>query len=602
MNGMRKIITVILLTISVVNFCGAQEDEPQPQQPTPVRQTLSPAEQRKFDYFFYEGLRLKNADKADDAFEMFRHCLAIDSTSSAAYFELSSFYIQLNRPEEAVALIKKSVLYSPDNQEYHNMLATLLFNIGMYGEAAEEYENLIKAFPEKNELNLYLAESYTRMGELGKAIEIYDALENSTDIMEPLTMEKYQLYMTLKQPEEAMAELQKLSDKYPVEPRYKIVIGDMYLQQGEYAQALQYYEMARAIDPETPYYPVSMANYYEKTGQSDSAKMQIQEALTNPHLDVNTKLTILARFIMQLKRSKQDIEGADTLFHTLIEQHPEDSRLKLAYSEFLATQQKFDDAFFYCGIVTVTEPENLDAWLLMLRLSLQQQNTDDIISICLKCQEIFPESMEFYFYLGMAYAQKNDYALAIETYKKAIPLISDENQVLVSDFYGQLGDTYFRLRQTDNAFEAYEEALKHNDKNIVVLNNYAYYLSLMKQDLTKAERMSAQCIKMEPENATYIDTYAWIFFMQGNYSLAKIYIEQALAKERGKNNPELIDHYGDILFLSGEQDKAVEQWRKAKEAGKKSATLDRKIADAKYYEESEDEIFNDNEPEVKDES
>ncbi len=578
-------LLILLQTVCIIPDTYAKEKE------NPKKQ-LSATEQRKVDYFFYEGLKLKNAGKFDSSFEMFRHCLEIDSMSSAALFELSSYYIQLNQPEKAVSLMKKAIVYTPDNQEYRSTLATLLFNLGMFGEAAEEYEILTKIYPEKPELNYYLAESYTRMGEIGKAIDTYNALENVMGMYEALSMEKYQLYMTLEQPEKAFNELKKLADKFPMESRYPIILGDLYLQQNDNNQALKYYNKAREIDPESPYYPVSMANYYEKTGQGDSAKQQINAALVNERLDVDTKLNILARYIVQLQRSKQDIDGATALFQTLLEQHPDDSRLKLVYGEFLATQGKFDEARFQYQLVTESEPENIGAWQQLLRLSLQTEDMDEVIHVCKKCQEIFPSAVEFHFYLGIAYYTKKEYQSAIETYTSAIPLIPAENTALISDFYGQIGDTYFKIKEIDKAFNAYEEALKYNDKNIVVLNNYAYYLSLLKRDLTKAERMSALCIKMAPDNATYIDTYAWIFFIQGNYPLAKIYIEQALSKDE-TNSPELIDHYGDILYLSGEKEKAVEQWEKAKELGKKTVTLDRKISEKTYFEETENELFND---------
>jgi pentatricopeptide repeat protein len=561
----------------------------------PVRQSLTQSEKRKFDYIFLEALKLKNADKLDAAYELFRRCLEIDSTSSVAYYELSYYFIQLNRPEKAIELMRKSIAYSPDNIEYHNILATLLFNMGMFGEAAEEYERLVSEAPEKLEHRYFLAEAYSRQGEVEKAIEVYDTMEDFMGVNEAVSMEKYQLYMSVNESDRAFEELKKLSDKYPLESRYKIIIGDLYLQQNDEKQALKYFSMARETDPETPYYPVSMANYYEKTGQSDSAKMQINNALLNPNLDVNTKLGILARYIVRLQRTAGDIEGANMLFHTLLEQHPDETRLKLAYGEFLASRNKYDEARFQYSLVTESEPENLDAWLQLLRLSLQSNDMDEVIRLCNKCRTIFPDTGEFPLYLGMAYAQKKEYSRAIETYSEAIPLIPPENQRLISDFYGQTGDVYFRMKQTDKAFEAYEEALKHNDKNVLVLNNYAYYLSLLKKELTKAERMSALCIKLEPDNATYIDTYAWVFFVRGNYSLAKIYIEQAIAKDRTRS-AELLDHYGDILFLSGETEKAVEQWMKAKEAGKNSPTLNKKISEQKYYEETEDELFNDDEP------
>jgi len=555
-----------------------------------IRQNLNVAEQRKFDYFYYEGLKLKNADKFDSSFEMFRHCLEIDSTSSVALFELSSYYIQMNRPEKAVSMMKKAVAYSPGNQEYRSNLAALLFNLSMFGEAAEEYEILVEAFPNKPELNYYLAESYSRMGEIGKAIDTYDALENVMGMNEALSMQKFQLYMTLEQQGNAFGELIKLADKFPLEARYPIIIGDLYLQQNNNEQALKYFDKAREINPESPYYPVSMANYYEKTGQSDSAKLLINTALINEGLDVDTKLGILARYIVQLQRSRQDIDGVNVLFKTLIEQHPDELRLKLAYGELLATQGKFEEARFQYKLVTEIEPENISAWQQLLRLSLQAEDMDEVIRVCKRCLEIFPEATEFHFYMGIAHYQKKEYQTAIDTYKAAIPLIPAENVPLISDFYGQIGDTYFRMKDTEKAFEAYEEALKHNDKNIVVLNNYAYYLSLLKKDLPKAERMSALTIKMEPDNATYIDTYAWIFFIQKNYLLAKLYIEQAISKDR-TGSAELLDHYGDILYMTGDKDKALEQWKKAKEAGKESKTLDKKIEEGTYYEEPEEELI-----------
>jgi tetratricopeptide (TPR) repeat protein len=576
---MRQKLYILFFGLGVVLHVYGQE-----------KQTLTPEQQRKTDYFFYEGLKLKNAEKFDASYEMFKRCLEIDSTSAAALYELSSFYLDRDKPEEAVALIKKAVRYAPDNEIYHDALASLLFSSEMFGEAAEEYEYLVETMPEKFEYNYFLAESYTRMGEIGKAIDTYNALENVMGMHEALSMAKYQLYMTLENSEEAFDEIKKLIDKFPDRTRYMIMAGDLYLQRNDTTQALQYYNKAHETEPESPYYHVSMANYYDRTGNAEAAEKQINGALLNKHLDVNTKLSILARYIVQHQQSGQDTEGANSLFQTLLEQHPEDSRLKLAYGDFLAVQEKNDEAQFQYRLVTESEPDNRLAWQQLLGLHLRQNNYDEAIDICKKCIHIFPDESLFKLYLGISYFQKSEYRNAINTYQSAIAAIPEENKALISEFYGQIGDTYFRMNEADSAFAVYEKALTYNDKNIVVLNNYAYYLSLLKRDLTKAERMSALCMKFEPDNATYIDTYAWIFFIQGNYLLAKVYIEQAISKDR-TNSPELLDHYGDILYKSGEKDKAVEQWKKARDAGKKSPTLDKKIAEQQYFETPEEELI-----------
>ena len=545
---------------------------------------LNAAQQRKFDYFFYEGLNLKTAGKFDAAFDAFNHCLAIDSTAAPVLYELSSFYIQLNRPEKAVDMLKRAVANSADNFTYRMALATISRNLGMYGEAAEEYEKLLKAYPGKPELNYYLAEALTQEGEIGQAIDAYNALESSIGMNEALSMQKYKLYNSLEQSDAAFKEIEKLAAKYPMEARYQIILGDLHLEKNDTIKARAYYDKAHEIDPANPYYIVSMANYYEATGNKDAAEEQIRTALVNEKLDVDTKVGILSRYILKLQQTQKDTDSSNALFQTLLEQHPEDTELKQMYGSLLLSQGKTDEARFQFQLITEMEPENAGAWQQLLNMSLKAEDIPEVIRICTKCQELFPDAPEYYFYLGIAYYQQEKYQEALNTYYAGIDIIPAENPRLKSDFYGQIGDIYYQMKQMDQTYKAYDEALKYNDNNIVVLNNYAYFLSLDKKDLKKAERMSAQCIKLEPDNATYLDTYAWIFFVQGNYTLAKIYIESALEKDNTKS-AELVDHYGDILYMTGDKDKAVEQWKKARELGKESEVLDRKIIEGKYIEE-----------------
>ncbi|MBP7180035.1 MAG: tetratricopeptide repeat protein, partial [Dysgonomonadaceae bacterium] len=133
-------------------------------------------------------------------------------------------------------------------------------------------------------------------------------------------------------------------------------------------------------------------------------------------------------------------------------------------------------------------------------------------------------------------------------------------------------------------FESYEKSLKLNPQNLPVLNNYSYYLSLEKRDLDKAEQMSSITVKAEPTNPTYLDTYAWILYEQGAYTMAKIYIENAVKYSENEPSAEILEHYGDILFKTGEPEKALEQWKKAKELGSDSKTLDEKIRTGKLVE------------------
>jgi tetratricopeptide (TPR) repeat protein len=569
----RAIGAALLLCLAPAWLAGGTERQPA---------------QRKLDYFFYEGVRLKNAEKYDEAYEVFNHCLAIDSTSSAVLFEVASFYMQMDKPEKTVALLKKAVHYSPDNLSYKIALAAILLNLGMYGEAAETYEDLVNRYPDKIELNYYLAESLAQQGETGRAIELFNRIEDATGMNEHLSLKKYQLYMTLEKPDDAFRELERLAAKYSGDARYPILIGDLHLENKDPERALEYYRKAYIIDPENPYYTVSMANYYEMTGDAEAAEQQVRSAIVNAKLDIETKVGILSRYIQRLQQSRRDMDAANALFETLLEQHPEEIELKLMYGSLLVAQKRNEEARFQFQLATEMDPTLEQAWQQLLNLVMQTGDYDRAIAICTKCRELFPGELAYHFYTGVAYQQQGKYQEALDTYDACIRIIPENNHSLLSDYYGQIGDVYFQMQKHEEAFAAYEKALSHNEQNVVVLNNYSYYLSLSKRDLDKAERMSARCIKAEPDNATYLDTYAWVFFVKGNYLLAKIYIEKAIEKDMGRNAA-LLDHYGDILYMSGDREKALDQWTKARQAGKQSATLDRKIAEKTYIETPENE-------------
>jgi tetratricopeptide (TPR) repeat protein len=568
---MQKFLYILLLLLSGIPLFA--ENEPD-------------ETQRKFDYFFLEALRLKQKEKHTDAFNTLQYALKIDSTSSAALYEIYRYYLFLKKEKTALDALKKAVSHDPDNEEYKLALANLNSGLGQLDEAISLYEKLAKENPEKTELHYYLSNLYIRQQNIDKAVEALNSLENSVGINETISLQKYQLYKLMNKKNEALKEIENLTAKFPTESKYQIIIGDFYLEGNEPEKALSYYEKAAKIDPDNPFYFISMANYYEYKKQDEAATQEIEKALKNPVLDSDTKLGILGRYIQNLRNTKKDIETANTLFETLTEQHSQDKELNVMYGQFLLTQGKTDEAKFQFQVVTETMPENVVAWTQLLDIALNEKNTDEIISICNSALLYFPDIPEFYFYKGTACFLQEEYQTALDVYKEGLKVIKEDNKTLISNFLGQIADIYYQQGNKDEAFSYYDKALRHNEKNIVVLNNYAYYLSLAKENLDKAERMSATVVQLQPDNATYIDTYAWIFFQRGNYSLAKFYIENALSKDNAPSG-DILEHYGDILYKTGNVEKAVSEWEKAlllKEDKDDTEILRKKIADKTYYE------------------
>ena len=169
-------------------------------------------------------------------------------------------------------------------------------------------------------------------------------------------------------------------------------------------------------------------------------------------------------------------------------------------------------------------------------------------------------------------------------FEDGLEKLEDGNPLVRSDFYAQIGDLNYHLGNKRVAYKKYEEALKLNPQNLGVLNNYSYFLSLDDESLDRAEQMSSITVKAEPTNATYLDTYGWVLFRQGAYTMAMIYIENAVKYSEEEPSAEVLEHYGDILYKTGDKEKAVEQWKKAKKLGSDSTTLDKKIKLKKYTE------------------
>ena len=305
--------------------------------------------------------------------------------------------------------------------------------------------------------------------------------------------------------------------------------------------------------------------------------------LSNKKIDVETKVKILTDYLSDLLQKKENLGQAYQLFSELVDMHPQEESIYSLYAEFLLSQKKYKEAGEQLQVAVDLAPNNKQYWLQLMGVNMQLGELDEVITVGEKALTYIPDAAEIYMYMGSGYAMQKDYDKAIDILKRGISHLDENNNALVSDYYGQLGDSYYLSGDKDKAFEAFENALLHNPKNTGVLNNYSYFLALDKRDLSKAERMSGDVIKIEPDNPTFLNTYAWVFFQQGNYTLAKIYLQNALNKG-GDKSADLLEHYGDVLFMLGEVDEALQYWEKAKDAGSESEVLPRKIKDKKYYE------------------
>jgi tetratricopeptide (TPR) repeat protein len=225
---------------------------------------------------------------------------------------------------------------------------------------------------------------------------------------------------------------------------------------------------------------------------------------------------------------------------------------------------------------------NFEVWQNLLYLEMQLELFDQAIKHSEQALEYFPNQSMLYYFNGLANLRKQKNREAIRSMEQ-VKKLSTSNPAMINEVNGILGDAYHAVGEFEKSNSAYEEALSYNPNNDVVLNNYSYYLSLRKVNLEKAEKMSTLLVKNNPDNATYLDTHAWVLYAREKYREAKKVIEKAIST--GMANATHFEHYGDILFKLGETAQAVQQWEKARTMlSTSNETLNKKIANRKLYE------------------
>jgi tetratricopeptide (TPR) repeat protein len=550
---------------------------------------LSENDKSLFDYYFSEAINARLQNRYDVAYDLLQHCLQIDSLNAQTWFEISVFYNNMKRVDLGLEAMNKACTLDPSNDWYSMALANLYINLKMYDRAITLYESLIKSRPEDEMLHYYLATLYNQNNRDQEALQEFDKVESLIGKNEQVSVDKFKIYQKIGKPSRAIREIQDLVKANPFNVEMLLLLGDCWMEQGNKKEAFSAYQQARTLDLPNPLVALSLADYYNAVGDSLEARKQLLSALTNPETEVQTKLEILTPILAESLQTG-DSTRIPELFTILLNQHPNDFSLRDFHVEYLLEKGMKKEAKAELRTTLDINPNQLDAWKRLLQLCAESENQPEIRSVCAQALTYFPKESIFWFYQGLSFYPEHDgssssadYNRALESLQKAVEVIKADDKSFLSRIYGLMGDIYFSLKDRKKAYEYYDKSLTAQPGNIMVLNNFAYYLSEEEgSDLYKAEKMSRLTIDADPKNPTFLDTYAWIFFKQGKYGLAKIYIERAVANEQNPSSI-ILEHYGDILWFNEEKDAALEQWKKAIKLENPSAELLEKVENEKYF-------------------
>ncbi|MBQ4277133.1 MAG: tetratricopeptide repeat protein [Bacteroidaceae bacterium] len=546
------------------------------------------AQHAESDLFVLEAHRQMMLGNHSDAFELVSHALELCPGSVAALEEMGEFWHYMRLDSIAAVYMRRAADLAPHDYWIQQPLVELYVSMGQTEDALAKLEQLYDEFPEKEDVLLMLEALYKHKGDYENVVKVLERLELKEGKSEQLSMEKFRTFIRMGDTSRAFAEMKALADEYPNDMHYRVLMGDTYMEAGEPERAIEVYRDIEAEDPDNVGLMLSMMSYYAVTNQDSLLSQQTMKVLTAKELDNSLRMRLLNSKVLEALNEKQDPQPLLDIFDRLLSMPQADDQVAELCARYMATAgvntSKIKPVLKQ---ILDINPENRMARSQLLQYATEEDDTMEVIRICRPAADLDIDDPVFYYYLGIAYFQIDSTRLAIDTFKKGFTHVADDtNLQLITNMYALMGDAYHKMGDMQHAYESYDSCLVYRPDEALVLNNYAYYLSLQRQKLDKAEDMSRRSLEQEPDNPTYIDTYAWILFQQKRYAEAKTYIDKALAimaDDIDADDANIIEHAGDIYARLGDKQTAMRYWTLSAQLGNDSPLLAKKLKKQKYY-------------------
>lgn len=535
-----------------------------------------------FKFIFHDAIREKMIGNYMASITLFKKASAMKPKEAAVHYALSDLYAQIGDFVNAFEHGKESVSINPNNKYYKLNFAQISFQASKYKEAAHMYEDLLKQEPGNLEYLYQYSECLLYMEELEDVMKVYDKIEEITGVYMELSRRKHEIYRNLKKPDKAVAELQKLIDSSPGNSEYYQYLIDYYNSIGAKDKAFETLEIMIEKNPNDGYAQIALSEHYMNQNELEKAMEAIKMAFSGTSVDIDTKVKLLIT-LYDISENNMDLTMTGySLLDSLEKHHPNEAKSYSIKGDFFLRDGRNSDARKAFKKASELDDTRFAIWQQLVLLDDELQNYEYMWEDAYLAGENFPSQPMFYLYQGMAGLKLRKYEESADMLEFGRDLVVN-NPKMKREFDLLLAEAWFKTKNYKKSFELYEELIKGDSENSLLLNNYAYYLSLANMNLTRARELSLKANKLKPNVSTYQDTYAYVLFREGKYQDALKWAEKA-KNSASYESGTILEHLGDIYFMLEDVEKAIQYWQKALKFNDHSNVLELKIKDKKFYE------------------
>ena len=532
-----------------------------------------------FNYVYVEALKQKLMGNGGDALKYLEQSIKINPLSDAAYYEMAQIVIATGDIKNGKRFITKALSFDGENIWYLTMLAGLYYQEKNLDSAIIYYEKAVKEFPEKLNLQLTLGNLYSENKNYEKAGLIFDSFDTKYGINETSTVSSIKNLMASGKFDDALEKIIELLKVSPDEIQYNGLLAEIYSGKGDNQKAMDVYNKLLERNPDNPQIQLSLCDFLISEKNYNDLFTLLNNVILNNKVERESKISLMAKLI-EIPELYQKFGDKIMISLMVLEaNYSDDNIVPLLRPELLIKQNKPGDAADRLEEIIKASPENYYAWEKLLIVYLQMKDYNKLITRGEECATKFNRSFPAKLLYANGALELGKYEISLDELKKA-EILAEDNKDFIVQVLTMRADVYYRMKDYLKAFETFKTALKTDNQDLTVINNYAYYLAEQNTNLQEAEEMARKVIEKEKGNNTFLDTYGWVLYKRGKLKEAAKVMESIINSGQ-KPDAVCFEHYGYILKKQKKCTEAIDNWNIALKLDSSKTELIKEIENCK---------------------
>ncbi len=516
--------------------------------------------------YYSDGMRLAVEERYGEALEKFEKALEATPDHDPSLFEAANVLAERGELRRALEYSSRAVALDSENRWYKGQKGRLLLSLEMYDEAQALYEEMVAdpdAFDPEN--HRMLAILYHTRGRTDDALGILDLVTTHTGKHPAIVELKRGILTDAGRMAEAVAETEEYVARTPYDEENRLVLAELYLYQGRDSLGMETIREVLSINPDNAEALSTLADLYMSKGQASLHFATLRQLFLLDEVPLADKIARFERLAANQSLYRRYFLDMSDLALVLTTHYPGRDEVIELYSDHLIRIGDAEGALSMLKSRLYRENPRLETFLQVMEIETWLGRADSVTMYSDRALALYPDEQRIYMLRSSAEQYLGRMKQARRTLDRALKVATNDS--LRSEIYGAIGTLWHEEGNLRKTFAAYEKALRYDSNNVLVLNNYAYFLAVEERDLDRALGMASRAVKLRENDSTFLDTYAWVLYRLARFAEAKKVMQQALPLDRDGGSPELLIHYGDILYALGDEFMASIYWKRARDAG-----------------------------------